>query len=327
MKSGLGIVSALALCIVMTGVPAFAGPPASPPAGSRNLPPGMGPIPGAKGDTVLYWQGKKPIGWTVTQANGTQTHFDHPPDGDVVRYLGNDPRQPETMRLTFVKGNKTHAVLYQKAGVKAMEMDLKGDVQHGTWRSFHPNGKVRDSCSKMEGLTQGLLFNYDDQGKLLRKERYKDGKQEGITEVYYKEGPKQSETGYRAGMRHGGFAAWALNGSVVTRGSYSMGVPSGVWQEFHPNGQVRARSRLAEWRILERKCFHASGAPETCRDDAEEAKALEGMRRNWERERDRLAGKRPRLALPSGLNPATIPPPSKRAPEPPAPPPPDRLGK
>lgn len=305
-----------------------AGPGPARPAGGpspqspRGLPPGMGPTPGEKGDTIIYWQAGKPIGWTVTLSNGMQTHFDKPPDGEVVRYLKNDPKQAVTMRLTFVKGNKTHAVFYQKADVKSMEMDLKGDVQHGIWKSYHGNGKLRDSCRKVEGLAQGILLSFDDKGRRIRLERYKDGKQDGITEAYYPEGPKQSENGYKDGMRHGRYTAWAVNGSLVTRGEYAMGVPSGTWEEIYPNGQVRARTRLADWHILERKCFHPEGAPVACKDDAEEAIALEGMRRKWESERARQSGKRPRMAPPPGIKPAAppkppvggVPPPSPRAP-------------
>lgn len=302
-----------------TAVPANQGP--------RGLPHGPGPTPGEKNDTIFYWQAGKPIGWTVSLSNGMQTHFDKSPDGEVVRYLKNDPKQAVTMRLTFAKGNKTHAVLYQKAGVKSMEMDLKGDVQHGIWKSFHGNGQLRDSCRKEEGLVQGNLISFDDKGRRIRLERYKDGKQEGITEAYYAEGPKQSENGFKGGMRDGQYTAWAVNGSLVTRGQYAMGVPSGTWEEFYPNGQVRARTRLADWHILERKCFHPEGRPVACTDDAEEATALAGMRRKWESERARLSGKRPRMAPPPGPKPVAPPKPPVGGPPPlPDRPPADRVG-
>lgn len=314
-----------------TARPRDAAPPTAKPDTSLRLPRGMVPAPGAKGDTVLYFQGGKAIGWSISQANGTQTHFDGTPDGEVTRHLRNDPAQPVTMRLTFAKGAKTHAILYQKPNVKSMEMDLKGDVQHGVWKSYHPNGRLRDSCRKEAGLCQGMLVTLDEKGRLARRDRVKDGKPDGVSEIFYGEGPRQSETGYRAGFRDGAHIAYAVNGSVVTRGFYSMGVPTGVWEEYYPNGQVSARSRLADWRILERKCFNPQGTPRSCADDAEEAKALEGLKRNWERERARLMGQRPKVSLPAGPRPAGPPAPAAkpgaaRPPEPAAPPA-DRLGQ
>lgn len=259
---------------------------------------GMGPQPGAKKDTLFFWQNGKVIGSSIAEAGGAQTHFDVVPDGEVVRYFGNDPRKPVAMRMIYVKGKKISGTLYAPNGSKTLETGFENDMQHGIFKTFFPNGQVMDSCRKAHGRTEGWLVSYDEQGHPREKAEYRQGVKEGLDREYFPEGPVKSEIRYHQGRRDGPFTVWNPNGSPVTRGSYAADVPTGTWEEFHPNGQVRARTRIADWRIVERKCFTGEGRADMCQDDAEEWKALDGMKRAWERKIRLPPGARVRDPMP-----------------------------
>lgn len=266
--------------------------------GPHPMPPGMGPQRGARTDTILYWQKGKVIGRSITEAGGMQTHFDITPDGEVLSYFGNDPKKNVSVRLLYRKGAKVFGTVYQPNGPKTLETGFENDAQHGPWKTFFPSGQVMDSCRKEHGRFEGTMVSFDKAGHIIRKDHLHLGLKDGLSQEFYESGELKSEMNYKEGRRDGPMGVWTKQHSLVTRGGYVADAPNGIWEEFHPNGQVRARTHIEGWRIVERRCFTAEGRADLCRDDEEEWKALEGMRRAWERKRRMPQGSELRDPMP-----------------------------
>jgi antitoxin component YwqK of YwqJK toxin-antitoxin module len=104
-------------------------------------------------------------------------------------------------------------------------------------RLFHPNGK-RMGEGKYVGkeIKDSVWTFYDESGKLLSREKYKEGKKEGVSFVYLPDGSISQLRTFRDGVEHGPFKDFFGKDLIKASGSYENGHMEGRVAYYYPNG-------------------------------------------------------------------------------------------
>jgi hypothetical protein len=104
----------------------------------------------------------------------------------------------------------------------AAENQRIADTKPSVKEEFHSNGKLQSRTmyqSKNDGGEKhGLYESYHENGQLVGKGNYKDGKQNGLAESYLK------------------------NGLLLFKVNYKDGKWDGLFEEYHENGKLRYKS-------------------------------------------------------------------------------------
>ncbi len=149
---------------------------------------------------------------------------------------------------------------YPSGKIRSKWTNLNGEI-HGKFLSFTESGKVKVDCEYVKGKAEGLCLEYDDEGRLEKKETWKDrklvrqetfydnGKPERMTVKeadrkfcttdYYETGVKMTSwcslENYRwswYGTRDGAYTEWDTEGNVSLRGNYENGRRTGIWEYY-----------------------------------------------------------------------------------------------
>ena len=88
----------------------------------------------------------------------------------------------------------------------------------------------------------GILVQYHIDGKLSKKETYKEGKLDGVVEHYYDNGQLMSREIYKGGeSRHGLHEVYFNNGNLHLKSNYSNGKPLGTTEQYYEDGQLEVK--------------------------------------------------------------------------------------
>tara|TARA_B100001179_G_scaffold227216_1_gene209417 strand:+ start:193 stop:1155 length:963 start_codon:yes stop_codon:yes gene_type:complete len=79
----------------------------------------------------------------------------------------------------------------------------------------------------------------NDNGQLMQKGHYKNGKVEGLLETYYKNGQLESRANYKNGEPYGPFEMYYDNGQLEWRGIQKKWKLEGLHEGFHENGKLK----------------------------------------------------------------------------------------
>ncbi|MGE4586979.1 MAG: toxin-antitoxin system YwqK family antitoxin [Mangrovibacterium sp.] len=96
-------------------------------------------------------------------------------------------------------------------GNPQMTISLKEGVKDGEIRSFFENGQVREICF------------------------YKNNLMDGIWTTYNEKGIKVAKAAYREGKKHGEWAVWDDRGQLIYEMYYFEGQKAGKWKQYDPS--------------------------------------------------------------------------------------------
>lgn len=96
----------------------------------------------------------------------------------------------------------------------------KNGLPHGTWKSFHHNGKPKSIVNWKKGVLNGNYTVFNKNGIKIIQNRYSNGKDHGNYTLYYPNGKKR----------------------IV--GRFSKGSPVGTWKYYDSDGNLYGKSRF-----------------------------------------------------------------------------------
>jgi antitoxin component YwqK of YwqJK toxin-antitoxin module len=109
----------------------------------------------------------------------------------------------------------------------------------GTWKYYHPNGKLEQTGKYNKlGKPDGTWIWYYDTGQLRREEDYQNGLKDGFSEEYDENGNLLEKGEYLDGKEDG---PWIITiGDNCQKGTYRDGLRTGVWTSYQltRNGAV-----------------------------------------------------------------------------------------
>lgn len=148
----------------------------------------------------------RPIGYAICPASPRQSKYDAPPppvtkDICEARPHGgkacltvyiSDPNYKFKLTETNAQASLLYFRDYHIDGntIKA-ETHLKDGIRHGVFKTFHENGQPKGLGNFVNGQLQGEYKVYDENGRLIEIEHYKDD--ENVLEISYQNGKKHGQ--------------------------------------------------------------------------------------------------------------------------------------
>jgi len=117
--------------------------------------------------------------------------------------------------------------LYISDSLKYIGSYYKGE-QHGTTKTFFPNGKLETERSYKNGLSYGRHFGFWENEKMKFDYMYLDDSRQGIQKQWYESGKKYYELTFSDDKENGMQKAWRENGKLYINYEVRDGVKYGL---------------------------------------------------------------------------------------------------
>ena len=140
--------------------------------------------------------------------------------------------------------NKTNNLadvkFFTSKGKVISEGQMEGKKYIGTWNYYHKNSKQLLSTEQFDnnGLQQGELLVYYENGTIAERSNYIDGKLEGNSVWYNEKGIAVKEFIFENDELHGLSKYSSNEGELLIEGVYRRGKKHGIWK-YYQNGKLK----------------------------------------------------------------------------------------
>lgn len=256
---------------------------------------------------TIYYEGEKTGIDTTYYKNGQiRTIINNDDKGETISYIKyyengqlrySDNRVNKVQKRYFENGQivENGKVVNKKKTGKWIRYFENGDIQstvnyahnckNGTEFWYYKNGRLKSISNYKatkhpkknyyQELKHGEFKEFSEDGKLLLKEYYKDGKKHGVSENYYRNGQLDYRTHYIEYVEVGRYESYYRNGQLRVEGNrlgfkekekeaspFTAGIVrdsftdrrTGVWKYYHENGvlwkvgRFYDGSQMGEWK-------------------------------------------------------------------------------
>jgi antitoxin component YwqK of YwqJK toxin-antitoxin module len=135
------------------------------------------------------------------------------------------------------KANDSDVFEYYQDGSVKSQTPVKNGKRNGLVRNFNENGKLLSTAEYVEDLREGWLINYSTENyKPMLKAYFKKDTQNGPVIQYYQEGMLFRESNYVKGRLDGLVKTYWPNGKLKAENFYQMGKPAIGLKEYKSDG-------------------------------------------------------------------------------------------
>ncbi len=128
--------------------------------------------------------------------------------------------------------------LFDKKGIISDSRSYIDKLKHGTWKSFHSNGKPSILSTYKFNKLQGDYITYHSSGKTEIKGRYSRGLKNGEWQVFDKSSKLTLVEHFMKGRLHGESIKYTGKNVVLEKGKYSLGKKEGWWEFYDSSGKL-----------------------------------------------------------------------------------------
>ncbi len=114
---------------------------------------------------------------------------------------------------------------------------------------YYPHGQLWETYTSVNGLKQGLGFNYYANGKIRSEDNYKDDKLEGYIKRYQENGHYFSTNEFKGGLLNGTSQWYYPNGQQKSSIEYLKEKEHGYARFYFENGQMQEESYRIEGKL------------------------------------------------------------------------------
>jgi len=108
----------------------------------------------------------------------------------------------------------------------------------GSFTSSFDNGKPRIDMNLVNGLKEGVVKVYFENGELNEIRAYKKNEMDGTWLTFNESKVKVAEAHYLNGKKDGKWHIWDDNGILIYELEYTAGKKTGVWKNYDKNGKI-----------------------------------------------------------------------------------------
>ncbi|MCC6507936.1 MAG: hypothetical protein IT423_02435 [Pirellulaceae bacterium] len=204
--------------------------------------------------------------YQLGQRTGVWAKFMQPGDAKLLTsYPFSKLRAPFTSTVEF-EANEMNGVwvIADRDKRVACQIQLSHGVRHGTFTLFHPNGQTFMQAEYSQGVLNGMSFEKNTEGKLVREDHYTAGQRQTVETEHYNNKSVKSVMRYLTAAQqvvtsdnwetttlasyaaptsrqlHGDFVTYHENGQVSTKGAYVHGKLNGIYESWYRTGEVSA---------------------------------------------------------------------------------------
>jgi len=181
-----------------------------------------------------YWKRNYPNGKLMY----TAFFKDNRPSGIMKRYY-------ESGRLRAIMnysadGENAFARLFYENGNPVAEGKYSGTHKDSIWTYYSYYSKtVTARESWVEGIRNGMMVSYFDNGDISEKIEWKDSKKTGLWEQFFKGNVLKMKARLVDNKLEGEFFVYAINGTPYITGNYRNNLREGKWTFFDETGKVQ----------------------------------------------------------------------------------------
>jgi antitoxin component YwqK of YwqJK toxin-antitoxin module len=110
--------------------------------------------------------------------------------------------------------------------------------KNGEYQMWHNNGCMIYKCRYKNGKKDGLCEQWYDNGQIMVRYTLVDGEYYGPSEKYFKTGQKHIVCIYKGELYDGAYERWHDNGRMRIRCTYIEGEKDGPGEEWDENGHI-----------------------------------------------------------------------------------------
>jgi len=92
--------------------------------------------------------------------------------------------------------------------------EYKNGLKHGVWKTFYPNGSLKERRFYKKGLKVGLYEGFYKDGAKNFVFMFKNGEYNGTNSLWTKDGQLIEEFNYKMGREFGSQKVWYLDGKI-----------------------------------------------------------------------------------------------------------------
>jgi len=131
-----------------------------------------------------------------------------------------------------------------------LQINPKELVRLDTKKEYYPDGRLKASGTSKQGVLEGVMRYYDEEGKVNASKFYKNGDviaegiyderglQQGPWKEFYTTGELKAEGVYEMGKKIGAWKYYHQNGKQEQLGKYIKGKPDGAWKWYYESGNI-----------------------------------------------------------------------------------------
>lgn len=119
-----------------------------------------------------------------------------------------------------------------------LEVRLKNGIPNGILKNYRENGLLWEKATYKDGELHGPFELYRVNGLLWEKGTKKNGELDGLYELYHENGELKEKAIYKAGERDGLYESYRENGELKEKATYKDGERDGLYESYHENGQL-----------------------------------------------------------------------------------------
>lgn len=116
--------------------------------------------------------------------------------------------------------------------------DTQEGVKEGVEKIYHSTGQLALEVHNTQGLRDGELHWYDQQGRHLEVMQYKKGKRHGLNQLFYENGTLRIEVNYVEDNKEGIEKFYFSTGELASEVHYIKGKKEGLQKEYNTDGTL-----------------------------------------------------------------------------------------
>ena len=165
--------------------------------------------------------------------------------------------QDNTLTRVFYSGGKE--IARQVKDAKNNVIKTSGKIPDGIVKEFNDDGKLLFEWNYKNGKLNGTSKSYFLSGELLEEMIYKDNKQEGMSKKYYKSGKLLAERYFESNELEGVTRMYTENGTVLAELNYKNGKLDGESKMYYENGKLKTVQDYKSSRKINVKSYDPQG--------------------------------------------------------------------
>lgn len=204
-----------------------------------------------------------------TKLRQTGNYLNDELDGEFIFYTFYGKKE----KVTHFKNGLKFGIetIINENNIVQSQIEYKADTINGLYETFYDDGNLNYRGKKVGNNFKDSLFVYYQNGDILRKCYYNDGRINGEFITFYEHEVVKSITSYSNGIRIGNFIEYFPDGSIAQKGQFRDNKKDGEWMAFYPEGNMFSKGLFkdnkfhGEWVVyfesgqLKQKGFYYDG--------------------------------------------------------------------
>jgi len=149
----------------------------------------------------------------------------------------------------YVKGKE---VAEQTVSIDGTTVEQLGEIPDGPVKELDENGQLRMETTYLNNAPQGILLRYNEQGQVLCKENYEDGKLNGPAQYFtytLPQGTMTVQANYKDSKLDGEWTSSFPTGNICIKAFYKEGKLQGERLTLYNNGSVNIKETFENGKL------------------------------------------------------------------------------